>query len=103
MIARNDALARRRAQLLATVAAQRAALAAQCRSVQPLLRVADRGVFVVRTVARHPLLVVAAAAALVIWRPRRTLQVLQYGVMAWQLLRRFNAADSKIFNKNKYL
>lgn len=100
MNGRGDAVARRRAQLLATVAAQRAALAAQWQGVQPVLGIADRGVSLVRSVARHPLLVVAAAAALVVWRPRRALQWVQYGVMGWQLVRRFSVAASTTDSKN---
>jgi hypothetical protein len=90
-----DTAAARRVRLLTTVAAQRATLAAQWQGVLPALNLADRGVSAVRTVARHPLLVVVAVAALALWRPRRTLQVLQYGAMAWQMVRRFSAADSK--------
>lgn len=95
MIGRGEAAARRRARLQGVVAAQRETLAAQWRGVQPALRIADRGVALARSAARHPLLVVAAAAALVIWRPRRALQWVQYGVMEWQLLRRFSATDPK--------
>lgn len=95
MIGRSDALARRRTQLLATAAAQRAAFAAQWQGVRPALGIADRGVSLARSVARHPLLVAAAAAALVIWRPRRALRWAQYGVMAWQFARRFSATESK--------
>jgi hypothetical protein len=95
LIGRAEAAARRRARLQAVVAAQRETLTAQWRGVQPALRIADRGVALARSAARHPLLVVAAAALLVIWRPRRSLQWAQYGVMAWQLLRRFSAPEPK--------
>ena len=95
MIGRGEAAARRRAHLQAVAAAQRETLAQQWRGVQPVFRLADRGVGLARSVARHPLLVVAATAALVIWRPRRALQWANYGVMAWQLLRRFSVAASK--------
>lgn len=95
MIGRGEAAAHRRERLQAAAAAQRDALAAQWQGLRPALRVADRGVALARSVARHPLLVIAAAAALLVWRPRRTLQWVQYGVMAWQLLRRLGAAGSK--------
>ena len=87
MRTRSEDLAAKRQRLLAKAAVQRVELAHQFEPWRARLAVADKGISVVRTVSRHPLLVAAAAIALAVWRPRRTVKVLQYGWVAWQLVR----------------
>lgn len=89
---RLEQLAARRTLLQSQAAAQRAALAQQLQRWRPPLALADRGIACARTAARHPLLIAAAAVLLATWRPRRALGLVQYGLMAWQLLRRIRAA-----------
>lgn len=90
---RLEQLAARRAQLQAQASAQRAILAQQLQRWRPPLALADRGIACARAAARHPLLIAAAAVLLVAWRPRRALGLVQYGWMAWQLLRRVRAVS----------
>lgn len=88
---RSEDLAAKRERLVARAAAQRVELAHQMAPWRARLAVADKGVSVVRMVGRHPLLVAGAALLLAVWRPRRTVKVLQYGWVAWQLVRELRA------------
>ena len=80
-----ETLAARRQRLIAQAASQRAALSQQIEPWRARLAVADRGVAVLRTAGRHPLLLTGVAVLLALWRPRRAVQWLQYGWMGWQL------------------
>ena len=88
MPGRLDEIAAKRARLVEQAAAQREALSRQVQPLRVSLAVADQGVALLRTAGRHPLLLAAAAALLVVWRPRRALRWLEYGWMGWQLLRK---------------
>jgi len=84
---RSEELAAKRQRLVAKAAVQRAELAYQMQPWRERMAVADKGISVVRTVGRHPLLLAGAALLLAVWRPRRAVKVLQYGWVAWQLVR----------------
>ena len=88
MRSRGIELAAKRERLIAQSALQRAALARQSLLLKAPLSLADRGLAAARVAGRHPLLVAAAVAAMVVWRPRKAVRVLQYGWMGWQLARR---------------
>jgi len=88
---RSEDLAAKRQRLVAKAAVQRVELAHQIQPWRARLAVADKGVSIVRTVGRHPLLLAGAAMLLAVWRPRRTVKVLQYGWVAWQLVRELRA------------
>lgn len=84
---RSEDLAAKRQRLVAKAAVQRVELAHQMQPWRERMAVADKGISVVRTVGRHPLLLAGAALLLAVWRPRRAVRVLQYGWVAWQLVR----------------
>lgn len=84
---RSADLAAKRERLVAKAAVQRVELAHQIQPWRARLAVADKGISVVRMVGRHPLLLAGAALLLAVWRPRRTVKLLQYGWVAWQLVR----------------
>ncbi len=63
-------LARRREMLRRTIEAQRAELAATGARWEAPLRLADSGIAAVRYVRAHPALLAAAAAVVVVLRPR---------------------------------
>ena len=88
---RSEDLAAKRERLVAKAAVQRVELAHQIQPWRARLAVADKGISIVRTVGRHPLLLAGAAMLLAVWRPRRTVKVLQYGWVAWQLVRELRA------------
>ena len=60
----DETLAARRQRLIAQAASQRAALSQQIEPWRARLAVADRGVAVVRTAGRHPLLLTGVAVLL---------------------------------------
>ena len=91
MITRARELAMKRERLVAKAAAQRVVLAYQFEPWRARLAVADQGIAVVRSASRHPLLLTLAATLLVVWRPRRMVRLLQYGWVAWQLVRELRA------------
>jgi len=91
MNTRAQDLAAKRERLVARAAAQRVALAHQFEPWRDRLAVVDRGITLVRSAGRHPLLFALAAAALVAWRPRRALNWLQFGLMAWRVVRRLRS------------
>lgn len=73
---------------------QRSAVLRQVLAVQvnqtlaPALRVADQVQSGGRWLRGHPVLVVAAAAALLVWRPRAILRMVGQGWWAWQAWQR---------------
>ena len=90
-----ETLAARRQRLIAQAASQRAALSHQIEPWRARLAIADRGVAVVRGAGRHPLLLTGVAVLLVLWRPRRAVQWLQYGWMGWQLASKLRSFGSE--------
>jgi hypothetical protein len=97
-------LAAKRERLVARVAAQRVVLAQQMEPWRARLAVADQGIAAVRTVGRHPLLLVGVAVLLVVWRPRGAVRWLQYSWMAWQVSRKLRSPEhGKEINKNKWI
>ena len=78
-------LAERRHHLVAQAAAQRTALANNMEPWRARLALVDRGVAVVRTIGRHPALMVGAALLLAALRPRRAGKWLQRGWLVWQV------------------
>jgi len=91
MNTRAQDLAAKRERLVARAAAQRVALAHQLEPWRDRLAVVDRGIALGRSAGRHPLLFALVAAALVAWRPRRALNWLQFGLMAWRVVRRLRS------------
>jgi hypothetical protein len=90
-----ETLAARRQRLIAQAAYQRAELSHQMAPWRARLAVADRGVALVRTAGRHPLLLTGVAVLLALWRPRRAVQWLQYGWVGWQMARQLRSAWSE--------
>ncbi|HXF67268.1 MAG TPA: YqjK family protein [Burkholderiales bacterium] len=89
-------LARRKERLIARAAAQRAEIAAILRRWQAPLEVADRALAVARFLRAHPLLVAAAAAAVVTLGRRRLLGLAGRGLAAWRLLRALRGWAAKL-------
>lgn len=70
------ALAEKRGELKARIAMQRDALAENIWPVEGLLHMGDRAVDGVHWLQRHPKVVVGAAVALVVARPRRVVRMI---------------------------
>lgn len=81
-------LVKRRNQLIAQAAVQRAALAHDVMPWRARLALADQGVAVIRYVRRHPALMAGTALLVTALRPRRIGKWLQHGWLVWRLGRR---------------
>lgn len=81
-------LRNRREYLLAEAAQQRSALAQHIEPWRVPLALADEGISVLRTLRRHPVLVVGGIALLAWLRPGRGWAWLQGGWATWQVLQR---------------
>lgn len=99
MTRKQTQLAERRHRLVTQAAAQRADWARDIAPWRPRLAVVDRGVSVLRFIARTPVLLLGVALALAVWRPQRLGAWVQRGLMVWQLARRL-AARSVTGNMN---
>ena len=75
-----------REQLVAEAARQRRAIGLQYSSLRGPANSIARGLGVVSWLRQHPLAVGAAAAMLVVLRPRRALRVAGRGVLIWRSL-----------------
>ncbi|MGE5385036.1 MAG: YqjK family protein [Betaproteobacteria bacterium] len=89
------ALAEKRGELKARIAMQRDALAENIWPVEGLLHMGDRAVDGVHWLQRHPQVVVGAAVALVVARPRRVVRMIRplwgigrRGFVYWQTFQR---------------
>ena len=78
-------LAERRAALVAKAAQQRTELSQAAAPWHGPLAVVDQGVKVAHYLKRHPVLLAGAAAALAIFRPRRSVRWLRHGWLVWTL------------------
>ena len=87
MRARLIALAERRALLLHRARSERESVAALVTRADGALAWVDKGRRMLQELGRHPLIVVAAVALLVVLRPRRALKWLASGWTRWQLYR----------------
>lgn len=81
-------LAERRDHLVAQAAAQRTALAQNAAPWRAPLALADRGVEALRTIRRHPGLLLGAALLLVALRPGRAGKWTRFAWVGWQVGRR---------------
>lgn len=83
-----DDIVRRKQQLIARCAVQRAAIAGAFRELERPIAIADRVLTIVRFFRSHPLLIGAAIAAIMVARRRTSLVgLLARGVSAWRLWR----------------
>ena len=80
-------LYRRRADLVARSAAQRAGLGEACHAWRLPLALADQGVAAWRFVHKHPVLLVGVGAILALTRPRLALKWFQRGWTLWRVYR----------------
>lgn len=80
-------LSRRRAELVAHGAAQRAELGDICHAWRLPLAIVDQGVTVWRFLRVHPALLVGLGAVFAVVRPRRTLKWLGRGWSLWRFFR----------------
>ena len=85
------ALAERRHRLVAQAARQRTDMAQNLRPWRARLALADRGLAALRSIRRHPMLVVGAALLLAALRPQRAGTWLHRGWLAWMIGRRLRA------------
>lgn len=81
-------LAERREYLVAQAAAQRDALAQNMAPWRAPLAVADRGVQALRSLRRHPALLLGTALVFVAWRPKRVGKWPRMLWAGWQIGRR---------------
>lgn len=88
-------IAKRRAELVALNAAQRAELSGACLAWRVPLAVADRGVAAWRFAKRHQGLVAGMGIMLAVVRPFRTLKWLKSGWKLWRFYRGVKAAAGK--------
>jgi len=90
MSTRLSQLAARRTALVAQAAVQRTQAADAADGIERGLHWAERGVALVRGIARKPLVIglTAAAIALLVAQPRRALTWLGYGLTAYTMFRR---------------
>jgi len=88
-------IARRRAELVACSAAQRAELAGACLAWRVPLAMADRGVSAWLFAKTHQGLVVGMGIVLAVVRPLRTLKWLKRGWTLWRFYRGAKAAAGK--------
>ncbi len=81
-------LQRERGHLVERIATQRATLAVQLEPVRKVFGMGDRAVQLVRSgldyARQHPLAMMAAAGALVTFRPRASLRWVRRGFMLWR-------------------
>jgi hypothetical protein len=84
-------LALRKQRLQIQSASLRERMAMHAEGIAPALSVIDSARSGWHWMLKHPLLPLCAAAVLVLFRPRRTLRLLQRGVLIWQLLRRLRS------------
>jgi len=84
-------LAERRRQLVAQAAAQRSLIARTAAPWRARLAWADRGIAAVRSLRRHPAMMVGAALLLAALRPQRAGKWLHRGWLAWMIGRRLRA------------
>lgn len=78
------ALAEKRGALKARIAMQRDALGQHAWPVETVLGLADRGLEGVDWLKRHPQVLVAAAVALVVARPKRVWRLATRGFVLWR-------------------
>lgn len=83
MKSREQILARK-AQLVERIAGQRDRLAGQVESLQPLFRLADKGIAAVQAVRAHPGWVALVAGIIIATRPRRALAWARRGFLIWR-------------------
>lgn len=81
-------LAERRANLIARVAAQRAALADSVEPWRAPLALADQGVSALRFLKRHPVWIVGSGILLVTFRLGGSMKWLRRAWVTWQVARR---------------
>lgn len=78
-------LAERRAVLVAKAASQRMELTEAFEPLRVPLTYADKGLYALRYVAQHPILMAGAAALAAVMRKKRWLFVLENGWLIWRL------------------
>lgn len=78
-------LAAQRARLVAKVAKQRGELTLAFSPFHRPLAVADKGLYALRYLGQHPVLVVGVVAVAVMVRPKRWLVLLQNGWLLWRM------------------
>lgn len=83
MKSREDILAKK-ARLVERIAGQRNRLAGQVESLQPLFRLADKGVAAVQSVRAHSGWLALVAGIIIVTRPRRVLAWAQRGFLVWR-------------------
>ena len=81
-------LSQRREALRARCAVQRHQLGESAAEIEEHLGGLDRGIHMVRTVARSPLFITGAISLLVLIGPRRILRWVTRGALAWSTSRR---------------
>ena len=87
-VSRTRVLRQRREALLERSAALRGALVAEAGALQERFAGVERAVGMARSATRPPILVAAAAAALVVLKPARALHYLTRGAVVVSLVRR---------------
>lgn len=88
MNSKSTRLAERREHLVAQAAAQRVALAHNLEPWRAPLALADRGVAALRTIRRHPAVLLGAALVFAVVRPRRAAKWSRFLWVGWQVGRR---------------
>jgi hypothetical protein len=88
MSARETQLANRRAKLIARSSAQRAQLAGQAADLGRSLGGVERGISVARHLTARPLLLGAAAAALLVVRPGKAIKWITRGALITSMVRK---------------
>lgn len=87
-----DRLAQRRVALVDRARAQRADLLAQLEGLARPARSVERGARLLQSIRSHPLVAVAIAAVVLLYRPRRTLKWIGRAVTLYSFGRKLFAA-----------
>jgi len=91
-----ESIVARRSLIIGEIARQRLSLAQQAESLAAPLVLVDQGLGVLRYVRRHPVLAAAAVALVLALRPgAREGTWLGRGLLAWQLVARFNSIRAR--------
>lgn len=101
MNSRHVELALKKQRLQMRSAVLREDFAAYAAGLRPGLALADRGRSALRWLRRHPLLPVAAMAALLVSHPRAALRWVRRGFIAWQTLSKLRGALQPNLPRNR--
>lgn len=85
MISKRQQLAAQRAALVNQAAFQRIELTESFQSISKPVKFLDQGLFAIRYLKKHPMIVAGSLALALVVRPNRWVKLLENGWLAWRL------------------